>query len=946
MVGKKLEKFSICFPKSKPPIICFTETHVTKDIIKTEYDITGYKHEHVFSNNRRTGGCAIYIREDIKYDSEKRIQKDNICDIIGVRILSKNKPLFLYVVYHSPSNSAADFMEFLEEWVPDLIDLRGNLLLVGDFNVNMMRDTTYSRKLREIIDTSGLYFISDGPTRYRTDGETEIDLVITNNTDIFNVISEPLRKLSDHESMSINYDFKPKTIQKRKNKNNIQKIIYKNCDFDKLNNKIKETEKCDKNDVNALADHYTKTMVDNIKLCSQEKTVRSGSDYIQKPWFKDNVELRRLYVVKCIEWDSVRKLKTDDQWCIYKKARNAFVKKLNYEKKKYFCEQIENAKFDSKLMWKVLKNLVQFENKNKSDCFENLNFNDDGQKKLSDSFNKFFVQSVIEICDSIQNVNNVDDNIEICDTVLSKFNEINMDDLRNIVNNLKNKNSSTDGVTVAAIKHTFDTCGNELLNIINKSISKGQFPEGWKTSMVIPVPKVSSPKTPVEYRPINMLPIYEKILELSIHKQLLAYFEKNNIFYKFQSGFRKCMSTETAVQYLISKWKKILDSDETIITVMLDLKRAFETIDRAILLRKLQSYGVTGTALQWISSYLTGRKQVTKVDGELSDEISVDIGVPQGSVLGPLLFIVYINDMPDNLKKSFINLFADDTLLWYHGKNFNDVCNTVNIDLQCLSEWFKINKLKLNVTKTQCMIIASSKVKINNLLRAYPESKILLDEIEINYETNVKYLGVYIDQELKFNDHVNIMQKKISKKLGYLSRIGKNLDMQTRNLVYKTIIAPHFEYCSTIMWCTSDCNLKKLQMLQNKAMRIVLFVDRRTHVPFMIDVLQWLTIEQRLALNMCMFLKNVLLNNFKNFDEFMVKNSAIHKYSTRTASAFHFFSHNKSGSQKCIFYNGLKFYNGLDESIREEIDLKIFKRKCIEHVKANIMYKYSSRRML
>jgi hypothetical protein len=577
--------------------------------------------------------------------------------------------------------------------------------------------------------------------------------------------------------------------------------------------------------------------------------------------------------------------------------------------------------------------------------------NDNDGNKMSDNFNKFFVQSVVEICESIKKVNNVNNNNNnnnntLNDTVLDKFNEINMDELKQIVRNLKNKTSSTDGVTVAAIKNTIDTCGAELLNIVNNSVRTGQFPGDWKTSMVIPVPKVSTPKLPADFRPINMLPIYEKILEIVVHKQLLSYFENNNIFYEFQSGFRKGMSTETAVQYLVSKWKKIMDNDESIITVMLDLKRAFETIDRNILLRKLESYGVTGTALQWICSYLTERKQITKIDGDVSDEINVNIGVPQGSVLGPLLFIIYINDMPVNLRKSFINLFADDTLLWYHGTDFENVCNIVNNDLECLNDWFKCNKLKLNVTKTQCMIIACSKVKINNLLRIYPECKIILDGSVIEYTKNVKYLGVYIDEELKFNDHVNIMLKKISKKLGYLSRIGKNLDMQTRNLIFKTIIAPHFEYCSTIMWCTSDNNIKRLQLLQNKAMRIVLFMDKRTHVPDMIEVLKWLTIEQRLALNMCMFLKNVLLGKFKGFDEFMVRNSDIHSYGTRAASEFHFFSHNKTSSQKCIFYNGLKFYNCIDEEIREELNMEVFKRKCMEYVKQKLPYKYSTRSVL
>lgn len=267
------------------------------------------------------------------------------------------------------------------------------------------------------------------------------------------------------------------------------------------------------------------------------------------------------------------------------------------------------------------------------------------------------------------------------------------------------------------------------------------------------------------------------------------------------------------------------------------------------------------------------------------------------------------------------------------------MCQKINDDLILLCNWFAENKLKLNVTKTQCMIIANSKQKIERIKNNNVYCKIKLDNVELEYVNSVKYLGIQIDRELNFDEHIQHMAKKISKKLGYLSRISKHLSMWARQIIYKTIVAPHFEYCSTLFWGMSAKNLNKLQRLQNWAMRIILALPKRSHVSEMLNTLQWMTIEQRIGLRVLIFIHNIERKSFNvDFKEFMFKNSDVHNHNTRSSNKYHIVRQNKTSSQKSLFINGIKFYNNLPENIKNEISKNKFKRYCVNFTKFMLPY--------
>lgn len=269
---------------------------------------------------------------------------------------------------------------------------------------------------------------------------------------------------------------------------------------------------------------------------------------------------------------------------------------------------------------------------------------------------------------------------------------------------------------------------------------------------------------------------------------------------------------------------------------------SIETIDRRRLIEKLKIFGFQQRVIQWFEGYLQERSQRTKVNGHYSDPAFNDLGVPQGSVLGAILFILYINDMPHMLKSSFINLFADDTLIYVYGNDCDDLRRRLNEDLERINEWLRLNKLKLNVSKTKCLVIGNSSKK-------FAINSIIMDGEEIGIVNQIKYLGIIIDHKLDFKDNADSVCKKVGKKIGVLSRLARNLTVSARKSIYTAVIAPHFDYCSTLLFLCNDSYFEKLQMLQSRAMRIVLGCRRYTSRKSMIEALNWLTVKQRVFYN-------------------------------------------------------------------------------------------------
>ena len=464
--------------------------------------------------------------------------------------------------------------------------------------------------------------------------------------------------------------------------------------------------------ISTLLAHKIKNfLTNNLKVCISDfvKTVSVNEN--NKPWFTEE-----LYKQRREAGDAYRKAYySDDQqdWLEYNRVSKIYSMNIKLLKNKHYHDRLFNAGNDQRKVWKILKSIISGVN----ETSEAIEFNGDiktDEVEIAESFNRFFIDSIRELKNSIPSEI---DQFPVTTKVKyeCKFDIVDVDKIERFLNNIKSK-SDTEFLNKSVLLDALPIIGSVFADVVNSSMEYSICPIKWKQSMVSPIPKVPGTVKCDEFRPINTLPTYEKILEEAVRESIDYHISDNQIVIEEQSGFRKNHSCESTLNLVIMNWKMEIENGKIVVAVFLDLKRAFETIDRSRLLQKLERLGIKGRELEWFKSYLSHRTQSTKFGGVVSTEADVDIGLPQGSKLAAILFILYINDIKECLQFLKLILFADDTLVYYSGSDIKEIEKKVNEDLERLSKWLNVNKLKLNVKKTKYMVISKSEkdeMKIN-----------------------------------------------------------------------------------------------------------------------------------------------------------------------------------------------------------------------------------------
>ena len=503
----------------------------------------------------------------------------------------------------------------------------------------------------------------------------------------------------------------------------------------------------------------------------------------------------------------------------YKKLRNLVTFKIRKRKRNFYTEKLSAAS-SSGDVWNVLKSILP---KSSSSQSKSSECSQDTLK--AEKFNIYFANVGADLAANIPYVplSSLHENTNIEPFSLRQVSE---EEVLKILRSMKNKKSvGIDGISMYILKLSASAIISSLTHIINTSLSVGVMPLHWKQAKVIPLYKSGDKSLPSNYRPIAILSSASKIIEKLVQIQIVNHLKTNDLLSSVQSGFREKHSTITSLLRVTDEWLHALDNGLYTGVVFIDMRKAFDTVDPNTLFAKLKSVGVSDDSLVWFKSYLCNRKICTCMNLAMSDPLDIMYGVAQGSILGPLLFTVYINDIIQSIHGCSIHLYADDTVLYFSDKDVSRIEQTLNIQLKCIYKWMCSNKLSLNFDKTESLLIGSRK-----MLTKHNALKLQIQGKCIQPQKSVKYLGVVIDQQLKWDAHLDYICTKVSKLVKFLGRLRHYLNETSLTLIYRSIILPLFDYADVVYDSCNNRYSNQLQKLQNRAGRIILRISPYKHV--------------------------------------------------------------------------------------------------------------------
>ena len=526
--------------------------------------------------------------------------------------------------------------------------------------------------------------------------------------------------------------------------------------------------------------------------------------------------------------------------------RNKVNNRRKFEEKQFKVEKVHSSLDSPTNTWKTAKSFMNFENSAGPPCQLCIG----GvlitkAVEIASEMNSFFISKVMLIREGIAYLPNTFNKcLEIMQNKRCKLalTHVSVSKINRLLKKLKSsRSSSIDELDSYCVKIAADVIAEPLHHVICLSIIQHKFPTSWKYSKLIPLHKKDSKLQAKNYRPVAILSPFSKILEKIAYEQIYNYFTRNKLFHPDLHGYRQHRSTQTALITMYDRWVKAAMKGQVSGVILLDLSAAFDLVEPDLLVQKLKIYGLDDDYLAWVHSYLSGRFQAVWIGHILSDFLKCDVGVPQGSNLGPLFFLIFFNDLPGTLACD-VDSYADDTTLSATGKSVDEIGEQLTKDCEAVSTWMRANKLKLNPVKTHILTMGTQQ-RLNILPKTVQVSMdgIQLQEDEGGCEV---LLGCKMQTNLKWQNQVDFLLKKLRTRLAGLMCIKYLVPFEVRNIITQGIFNSILVYCLPLYGGCDVGQMKDIQVLQNKAAQIVCHAPPRANRAAMFDRLGWMTVHQ------------------------------------------------------------------------------------------------------
>ena len=732
------------------------------------------------------------------------------------------------VTYKPPKTNIDSYSDVFTELLDKLHDPK-NCYIAGDFNIDLLKSDS-NVETNAFVDTLLSYSFFPTitkPTRITRESATLIDNIYTNAFDqsINNVNGILYTDISDHLPIFIiHYETEHKHRPEK-----YLKCIYSAQSADKFREDISRVDWSVIYDLNNPNEQYN-LMIDIITEIYDKhfpiKTFSVKPSTRNNPWITPGIlksikRKNKLYRAKLQNYNEKNRE-------AFRNHRNKLNHLIRFTKKEYYNKLIIKAHGNLKAIWEIINEIMNKRRK-QIKCPSSIVYNEkyfDSKFDIANIFNRFFTNVGPSLAKKLSPSKLIFDNWmkKVSPTPDLIFQFVSPLKVLDQLYSLDcTKSAGHDGIKVKYLIMIAELIYQPLSHIFNTSIITSTFPDMMKIAKIIPSFKGGDNSTVSNYRPISLLPVFSKVFEKIVCELLTEHLEDNNLLFNYQFGFRKNRNTTYAILDCVNRIIESIDNGNFSIGIFLDLSKAFDSIDHDLLLRKLPYYGINNGTKAWFESYLKNRRQYVSIDGIESDQLRITHGVPQGSILGPILFLIFVNDAQYASRLVHLILYADDMNLFYNHKCMTTILKVLKRELDSLEDWLLANKLTVNLSKTNFILFGS--IQRLKGLEQTPILKIM--DKAINRVSSTKFLGVIIDQNLSWDSHIDFISRKIAKSIGILYRARHLLNLDILKNLYYNLIYPYVSY-ATLTWGSNyKSKLNRIHVLQKRALRVITFADRR-----------------------------------------------------------------------------------------------------------------------